>query len=397
MTLRIAHITATFPPYRGGTGNVCYHNARELARRGHDVHVFTAALSGAAVREVREGFTIHRLRPLVQVGNAPLLPGLLWVLRGFDVVHLHYPFFGGELATLASRFNRAPLVVTYHQDVHLDGVMGLLAYLLRHTAGRVTLRSAARLLFTSRDYGAASYVGPMLRGREAYLGESPCGVDPAIFHPNYATSDLRVRHNLTDGDRVALMVATLDQAHYFKGVDVFLQALAQLPPFIKGIIVGDGGLRPMYEATARKLGLIKRISFAGRVKSADLPRYYVLADVTVMPSTTMGEAFGLVQVESLASGTPVIVSNLPGVRTVVSPGNDGLLVAPQSPVALAAALRQMLLATDDTTRCAMGQAGHERVKAHYAWEQIGERLERIYQSVCEDTRAGRRIYAQGEQ
>ncbi|MCB0002896.1 MAG: glycosyltransferase, partial [Anaerolineae bacterium] len=74
--LRIAHVTATFPPYRGGTGNVCYHNARELARRGHDVHVFTSTVDGAPQRETRDGIEIHRLSPLVRVGNAPLLPQL---------------------------------------------------------------------------------------------------------------------------------------------------------------------------------------------------------------------------------------------------------------------------------------------------------------------------------
>ena len=87
--MRIAQVVATFPPYRGGTGNVCYHNARDLARRGHDVHVFTMARDGVSTREVLDGMTVHRLRPLARLGNAAALPRLTRALRGFDLIHLH--------------------------------------------------------------------------------------------------------------------------------------------------------------------------------------------------------------------------------------------------------------------------------------------------------------------
>lgn len=394
MKLRIAHVTATFPPYRGGTGNVCYHNARELARRGHDVHVFTAAIDGASGDKQRDGITIHRLRPLLRVGNAPILPGLLRALRGFDVIHLHYPFFGGEITTLAARLNHTPLVITYHQDVLLHGLMGLIERTLRLTAGRLTLRAAARLLFTSRDYGDASYVRPLLRGREAQIGELPNGVDTTAFTPGPADAKLRTQHQLSTGDQVALLVAGLDRAHYFKGVDVFLRALAQLPPQIKGVIVGDGDLRASYEAMAATLGLSDRVRFAGRVSDADLPRYYRLADVTVLPSVTMGEAFGLVLVESLASARPVIATNLPGVRTVVGQDRDGLLVEPNDAAMLAKALDQLLDDCDHSRM--MGLAGRAKVEALYDWQRIGARLEAIYQQVLADAKRSTPAYA-GEQ
>lgn len=394
MKLRIAHVTATFPPYRGGTGNVCYHNARELARRGHDVHVFTAAISGVSGDEQRDGITIHRLRPLLRVGNAPILPGLFTALRGFDVIHLHYPFFGGEITTLAARLSHTPLVITYHQDVLLQGVMAAIERTLRLTAGRLTLRAAARLLFTSRDYGNASYVRPLLRGREAQIGELPNGVDTTAFTPGPTDADLRSQHQLSTEDRVALLVAGLDRAHYFKGVEVFLQALAQLPREIKGVIVGDGDLRASYQATANTLGLSDRVRFAGRVSDADLPRYYRLADVTVLPSVTMGEAFGLVLVESLASARPVIATNLPGVRTVVSQDRDGLLVEPNDPAMLAQALRQIL---DDSEHSqTMGQAGRAKVESLYDWPQIGARLEAIYQQVLSEAKQTAPAYVRGQ-
>lgn len=380
--MRIAHVTATFPPYRGGTGNVCFHNARELARRGHDVHVFTAATPKAPAYETQNAITIHRLRPLLRFGNAPVLPGLIRALRGFDILHLHYPFFGGEITTLAAHLNRTPLIVTYHQDVLLSGVLGAIERVLRWTLGRWTLRSAKRLLFTSRDYGQASYVQSFLQDRAHRIGALPNGVDATTFAPGNAASQFRTTLGVTADDRVALMVAGLDRAHYFKGVNVFLAALAHLPPTAKGVIVGDGDLRTAYETTAITLGLGDRVRFVGRVADQALPDYYRMADVTVLPSVTMGEAFGLVLVESLACGTPVIASDLPGVRTVVRKTQGGHVVTPGSVAELTTALEQML--NNDADRQAIGRRGQAEVAARYDWRQIGAQLETIYNDVLID-------------
>jgi len=380
--MRIAHVTATFPPYGGGTGNVCFYNARELARRGHEVHVFTAAQPRADAIEGRDGITIHRLRPLLRMGNAPVLPALLWQLRNFDVLHLHYPFFGGELTALAAKLNRTPLVITYHQDVLLSGLMGLIEKVLRLTIGRMALRAADRLLFTSEDYGRTSYVRPMLRGREGAIGALPNGVDVKLFSPGSPATELREQVQLAPGNQVVLLVAALDQAHYFKGVAVLLEALARLPSHVKGVIVGDGDLRPTYEAAAEDLGISSRVFFPGRAPDDILPDYYRLAEVTVLPSTTMGEAFGLVLLESLACATTVIASDLPGVRTVVDDGQDGYLLRPGDAADLAAKLERML-GLPAQERQAMGTAGRRKVETSYAWPQIGDQLELIYSQVLE--------------
>lgn len=377
--MRIAHVTATFPPYHGGTGNVCHHNARELASRGHDVHVFTAWTAGAKPIEAFDGIAVRRLRPLVRVGNAPVLPGLVSALRGFDVIHLHYPFIGGEYTALAAWMTRTPLIVTYHQDVLLDGPMGVVERILRHSVGRATLRSAKRLLFTTLDYGRASHALPMLAGRQQHVDELPNGVDTTVFNTRNGATDLRAHLGLDDNRRIALLVAGLDRAHYFKGVDNFLEALARLPDIVVGVIVGDGELRANYAGQAERLGIASRVHFAGRVTNQALPDYYRSADVTVLPSTTMGEAFGLVLIESMASETPVIATRLPGVRAVVTHNEDGLLVDPGDIPALAAAIIQIL--SDEPKRRLMGQRGRAKVESQFAWPRIGARLEAIYTQV----------------
>jgi glycosyltransferase involved in cell wall biosynthesis len=168
----------------------------------------------------------------------------------------------------------------------------------------------------------------------------------------------------------------MDHAHFFKGVPVLLSALPLCSDF-SAVLAGDGVLKGEYERQARSLD--SRARFVGAVSRAELIRLYQRAAVTVLPSTTAGEAFGLVLLESLACGTPVVASDLPGVRTVVDHERDGLLVPPGDPMALAAALSR--LGGDPDWRQAMGAAGRRKVEARYRWERIGERLEQIYTEV----------------
>ncbi len=376
--MRIALVTATFPPYKGGSGNVCYHNARELVRHDHDVHVFTCRIKGSLPYEEDHGIHIHRLTPLFHFGNASFLPQLAIVLSKYNLVHLHYPFFGGEFVALSTKLTRTPLIVTYHQDVILKGPLSVIEKILRLTVEKAVLRSARQLLFTSFDYSKQSYIRPLLTGREECIGELPNGVDTSEFTPGEKPKKLCQEYCPETGDQVVILVARLDRAHYFKGVDVFLRALANLPSSIKGIIIGDGELKPNYEILAQELGLRNRVYFPGQVSDNLLKDYYRLAEITVLPSVTMGEAFGLVLIESMACGTPVIASNLPGVRTVVSDGEDGILINPGDVPDLVRAIQQILQAPG--YRLLLGRSGRRKVEEKYAWTTIGDQLDRIYAS-----------------
>lgn len=369
--MKIAIVSATYPPYLGGTGNVCASHARELVRLGHDVHIFTAGDPASSDCEAGSS-AVYRLRPVLRLGNGVLLPQLAWRLRGFDIIHWHYPFFGGEFTALAAKLTQTPLVITYHQDVILDGWMGRLVSVLEATVSKWALTSAEKILFTSHDYAQHSKLyGQLPRGIVDALAN---GVDTERFVPS--TQNLSY---IKEEPFIALLVAGLDAAHYFKGVSNFLQAVAQTDS-VHAIIVGDGQLRPAYEQEAQQLGLGERVRFAGRVSDADLPSYYQSADVTVLPSTTMGEAFGLVLVESLASGTPVIASNLPGVRTVVSEPDDGYLVRPNDVGGLAEKLCQMRDLSPQQ-RQAMGNSGRVKVVKLYDWRAIGRNLQLVYQTL----------------
>lgn len=389
--MKIAHITATFPPHHTGTGNVALHNAMEAAAHGHDVHVYTPSVAGAPATETVHGLTVHRLRPLVRSGNAFFLPTLLHHLRDSDLLHLHMPFYGGaEAVYLLRRATGIPLVVTYHQDVQLDGWRGAVSRAHDGWLGTRLLRSADRLCFTSLDYAQSSRYAPLLPQMAPRVVELPNGVDTERFRPatepgaaDAPMQQLCDRYHLRD-KRVVLFVGALDRAHYFKGVDVLMRAIIGLDrPDVALIIVGKGDMLPDYKRKAAGSPARHRIHFAGFVPDAELPAYYRMADVTVLPSTTAGEAFGLVLLESLACATPVIASALPGVRSVVSHETDGFLTDPGDVSALQSHLARVL-ALSPAAHAAMGAAGRRKVEQRYAWPRIGAQLDKLYRAVWDE-------------
>lgn len=142
------------------------------------------------------------------------------------------------------------------------------------------------------------------------------------------------------------------------------------------LIVGEGDLRQEFEQLAGKLGISDRVRFMGWIKNEDLPKYYSLADVFVLPSTARVESFGIVVAEAQASGVSVIVSDWPGVRTTLEPGQTGFLIRPGDSDDLAAKLK--LLLNDDNLRRQLGSAGAIRAREKYSWNKITDELEKIY-------------------
>jgi len=377
--MRVAHVTATFPPYWAGTGNVAYNNARLLHERGHEVTVFTAKKAGDEAMSFP--FAVERLPAWFRIGNAPLTPGLVSKLRGFDLIHLHYPYiFGAELTLAASTRFDIPLVITYHNDLRAEGVRGMLFKAYTALNQRIVLRSPVRLLATSEDYGRHSLLAKTTPASLS-VGVLPNGVDTEYFKP-CPTSHLHLKQefNLSPNTPILLFVGGLDRAHHFKGVDILLDAARRVPD-MHLIIVGEGDLRPQYEQHAAHLAH-GRVHFLGKVPLERLALLYQGATVTVLPSVTSGEAFGMVLIESMACGTPVIASDLPGVRTVVDHQVDGLLVPPGDSDQLA---RELVAITHSSKRAAfMGATGREKVRRLYDWRVIGDKLEQIYQDVLSE-------------
>ena len=370
--MRIAHVVSTYPPYRGGMGAVAHTYATRLRARGHEVTVFTPEWREKAEREAG----VVRLRPMVRYGNAAVLPQLRKRLDGFDVVHLHYPFFGGAVPTVLA--GDVPRVMTYHMDPVAGGVRGGIFQFYQRAVLPFITRRVERILVSSTDYAETSAL-QRIRGALDKVEEHPFGVDFDRFYPGKAP-DLRRELGIAEKTPVMVFVGGLDPAHHFKGVDVLLRALGGLQQEEWAcVIVGSGSLRASLEATVNGRPEGDRVHFVGSVSDADLPKYYRMADLHVFPSTERAEAFGLVALEAAASGTPSIASDLPGVRTVVADGETGILVPPRDVVALRSTISALL--TDDDRRRTLGQRAAKRAREKFSREPLIDRLEETYESV----------------
>ncbi|MBO9370914.1 MAG: glycosyltransferase family 4 protein [Chloroflexi bacterium] len=373
--MRIAHITATFPPYYAGTGLVCCYQAQGLARLGHSVTVFTAA---GPVGDVPppEGVTVRRLPALFRMGNAPFLPGLL-ALRDFDILHLHYPFiFGAEMVRLVSALRRIPYVLTHHNDLIGDGARRYLFDLYTAVCAPFVFRGARKYLVVSRDHAASCRMAPLFRCPSDVI-EVPNGVDTDHFHPDVDGREVRRRYGIPEALRLVLFVGSLDRAHHFKGAGYLLRAFARMGDERAGLmLVGDGDLKPSLVALAKTLGIARRVWFVGTVPHRDLPPCYAASDLVVLPSFPP-ESFGMVLIEAMACGRPVLAHSIPGVRSVVRDGEDGLLARPGDMNDLVEKMRALL--EDPQRRAQMGRQGRARVEAEYAWPRIIPRLVQAYQ------------------
>jgi glycosyltransferase involved in cell wall biosynthesis len=376
--MRIALVSTTFPPYMAGTGNVCYHNAMELARRGHQVSVFTSTNPSGGWLDPPE-FAVHRLRAVFRIGNVALLPGLLQI-HNVDLIHLHYPcIFGAEMVWMVSKLRRIPYVVTYHNDLIGKGFRKYLfdAY-LKLFSGMV-LRGARKIAVVSIDHGRSSKLAPLFQKRGKDVVEIPNGVDIDLFRPSGKGAAIRRRFGIGSEKKVILFVGALDQAHYFKGLDNLLQAFAKIiseETYL--MIVGEGEWKNRYKKQAADWEVETHTIFPGHVTDSELPDFYNSADLAVLPSVTL-ESFGLVLVEAMACEKPVIASDLPGTRAVVSAGKDGLLVPPSDINALAEKIQYLL--DNPHLRQEMGRRGRVKVEAKYAWPGIAARLIRMYEEV----------------
>jgi glycosyltransferase involved in cell wall biosynthesis len=376
--MKIAQITATFPPYMAGTGNVSYHNSLELAKLGHDVTVFTSRFPDEEY-DYPNLLKVKRLKPIFHIGNAPFIPKLM-MLEEFDVVHLHYPFiFGAELILLNSLLKKNIFLVTYHQDLIYNGVLNYLVKGYNYLVRDRVLSKAKKILTPSMDHLIGSSIKHIVKERVGDVIEIPNGVDIVRFNPDVSSDEIKKRHNLRD-EKVILFVGALDKAHQFKGVEILIKAFSKLK-YKKAIlmIVGEGGLKDYYQNFAKGIGVSKKIIFTGRVSDQDLQKYYALSDLLVLPSTTRGEIFGLVLIEAMACGKPVIATNLPGVRTVVDNRKNGFLVEPNNEKDLANKLEYLL--ENENVAKKFGKEGRKKVEERYSWERIGKKLESVYYEV----------------
>lgn len=363
--LRVLHVGKFYPPHKGGMETHLRDLCERLAARV-ETEVVVANDGREDEEEVIGGVRVARAGTLLNLGAAPVCPGMARRIRESraDIVHLQFPNPTGILAYLASG-RRGRLVVTYQSDIVRQRVLGrAFRPVLYHF-----LRRADRVIATTPNYLESS---PVLRDFRERCRVIPLGLPREAFTQVDEEAVQSIRRRF--GPRLVLGVGRLV---YYKGFEHLLRAMRDVRAQL--VIVGCGPLRAALERERDALNLGGRVHLLGEVE--EVRPYFRAADVFAFPSTARSEAFGLVQLEAMACGLPVVNTRLDSGVPYVSPhGETGLTVPPADPSALASALN--LLLDDDELRARLGAAARRRVREEFDADVMAERTLRLYEEVA---------------
>ena len=375
--MKVALVAPRFPPDVGGMENYAGWVAEVLQASGRfDVTVITTGSGRRAHLDSWKGIPVHRLGTWTTLSNTPVNPLWWWQVRRLldrldvDVVNAHAPVPG--LADVAAFTASVPVVMTYHSGSLVKGnhpVDVLLRAYERHVLPRVFDRCS--------DLVAVSPVSMAHATGRAQL--IPPGVDCERFTPASSPAAREKR---------VLYVGRVERTSRWKGLHTLVESLVRLRDRVPGVrldIVGDGDDVAALHSRAERLGVAGDIEWHGRVEHTELPRFYQRAAVTVLPSLTESESFGMTLVEAMASGCPVVGSDVGGVPFVIRDGVDGVLVPPGDADALADGLASVL--TDPARARALGAAGREAASARWDW---GRQESRTLEVIEKAARPGRR-------
>jgi len=392
--LRICHLGKFYPPAPGGMESHVQTLARAQAELGAEVRVIcvnhrddagrdmTWKVLGRTRAEITSDDSIHLTR-CGRWGNLARLdicPSVLSLLHGFnrsntDIVHLHTPNPTMLLALAAVR-PRVPLVITHHSDVVRQRVLARLQRPFEH----LVYRRARRILTTSPCYASGS---DLLRHYASRVEPLPLGIDLQPFlEPSPKALEAAERFKRELGTPLWLSVGRLI---YYKGLKHAVAALKHVPG--KYVVVGTGPLESELRAQAEGLGVADRVVWLGHATQEELVGAYHAATALWFPSVARSEGFGLVQVEALASGCPVINTAIPhsGVSWVSRHEETGLTVGVGDETAFAqAALR---LHHDSNLRARFAAAGRERVVAEFSHRVMALRSLNFYAAALAEDRA----------
>ncbi len=338
--------------YRPHYSGLTIHAEREaiaLVKRGHKVTVLTSRFNDALpVREIKDGVEIVRPRVAFRISKGVIMPSMPWqawkLARDADVVHLHAPQLDAAFIAVIAKILKKPLVLTYHCDLHLPhGFVHSLANVASNLANHLTARLVDRIVHNTSDYAANS---PFLKHYLAKVEPILPPVEVASVSEADRTA-FRQKFRLSSEDRIIGMAARLATE---KGAEFLAEALpAVLKRFPNARVLFMGPYQNIVgeEAYASRLAprlaeLGDRWLFLGILSPVEMAAFFHECEVTVLPSINSTESYGLVQVESMACGTPVIASDLPGVRVPVQSTGMGMVVPAANPVILAQAIIHVL-------------------------------------------------------
>lgn len=368
--MRIGIVTQSYLPIHGGVAQHVHHQAVELRKRGHEVTIITAFFdrgdenfSDGVVR-IGHDVTIPVNGAFVNVTVGNRLGWQLRVIENayhFDLVHIHGPY-DPVLPAIATKVIRAPKIGTFH--TYKKQSFGYFVF-SRFFQKRSRLLSAR----VAVSEAAQGFISRYFPGDYVVI---PNGVDTKRFTPDGPKKIER-----QPGEKIILFVGRMDPR---KGLSHLLRAfpaIAAAHPTAKLVVVGGGFMARYYQSKVADV-LKHRVQFLGYASQDDLPKYIRSADVMVAPATGF-ESFGIVLLEGLASGVPVVAFDNPGYKKLLSdPESGGILVENRNDVELGKAITDLL--HDEPRRKTLAEQG-VKFAERFSWERVVDRLEAVYRKV----------------
>lgn len=380
LTVRILQVLYYYEPYTSGLTIYAARIAREMAARGHEVQVICAQHQGSLPKHevTRDGITITRLHVAARLDRAVILPTLLpTILRRLDdvdVVHLHLPMAETAAIVLACRLRKKRVVVTHHADLVLNGsILTRIAARVARISSVIGGRFANVFVTNTAARAKVSPVSKFMR-RNLRVIPPPIQISPV---PGDARKAFRAERDWAHVPVVGFVGRYASE----KGIEVLLQSIPLLRMRYPNVIVALAGPNIDPRGGERRHGpwdvWLDRYGYAvdelGPLSDDDLSRFYAAIDVLVLPSIDWTESFGMVQIEAMMHGTPVVASDLPGVSDPVKLTGGGLLARPGDANALAIAVAEVLSVPERF------QPNQDAIRELYSFETVADAWESVYE------------------
>ena len=381
--MRILHIGKFFPPVTGGIESFLGDLLPALEKSG----VTAAALVHDDIRQ-KQGMGCHRKTTLFRVPcygtllYAPISPAFVFAMRKAiqtfqpDILHFHVPNTSAFWALPLAVAGTLPWVIHWHADVvpsEIDRRMAL-AYQLYRPVEQHFLQRAHAIVATSQSYLNTSNA---LAGHRDKCHIVPLGLDPdRLKEPD----DAGLRRAETVWGQPDGRILVIGRLTYYKGHDVMLNASTAMPD-VRILIVGNGERESSLQRRIQSFGLSNKVSLLGTLPESDLHALIASCDCLCLPSVERTEAFGMVLLEAMRYGKPVVASNIPGsgIGWVVEDGVTGFLVPPGDPVLLAASIKKLFDRPE--LKSQMGRSALERFQKVFQIDHIAREIILLYHQI----------------
>lgn len=367
--MKIVQTPARFYPSIGGVENYVYYLSKELVKKGYKVTVICANEPSTRREEIIDGIIVKRLPYVGKIANTNITHTLPFKLfrEDFDIIHTHLPTpWSADWSVILAKFKKKPIIITYHNDIVSTGFASYIAKLYNLTSLNIILKMSEKIIITQPKYFDRS---PYLKKYREKIKVVPVGVDINKFKPL----------NVDEEEHTLFFLSVLDKFHEYKGLKYLLKALRIVKNEIKDIkliIGGEGELKTYYQELANHLGVGGNVNFVGFIPDDKLVEYYNRCSIFVLPSYSSDqEGFGIVLLEALACGKPVVTTEIVGISEDVQKSNAGIIVKPHDIESLADAIIRII--QDDNLRKKMGKNGR-KIAEKYSWKNIADRMEKIY-------------------